>query len=47
MGLRRYLILRCLAQRGLEGRTTPIQPIPNFLTAYVARLTCLSVPGER
>jgi inositol-phosphate transport system permease protein len=26
------LILRCLAQRGLEGRTTPIQMIGDFLT---------------
>jgi hypothetical protein len=32
MSLRKILILRCLAERGLEGRTTPIQRISNFLT---------------
>jgi hypothetical protein len=32
MALRKILILRRLAQRGLEGRTTPIQTIGNFLT---------------
>jgi hypothetical protein len=34
MALRNLLILRCLAERGLEGRTTPIQTIGSFLTAY-------------
>jgi hypothetical protein len=32
MALRKILILRRLAERGLEGRTTPIQTIGNFLT---------------
>jgi hypothetical protein len=32
MALRKTLILRCLAERGLEGRTTPIQTIGNFMT---------------
>jgi hypothetical protein len=32
MALRKILILRRLAQRGLEGRTTPIQVIVDFLT---------------
>ena len=39
MALRKILILRCLAQRGLEGRTTPIQTIGNLLTASFAGVT--------
>ena len=30
MALRNILILRCLAERGLEGRTTLIQTIANL-----------------
>jgi hypothetical protein len=36
MTLRKMLILRCLAERGLEGRTTLIQTIGNFLTPSFA-----------
>jgi hypothetical protein len=39
MILRKILILRCLAERDLEGRTTPIQTIGNFLTASLAGAT--------
>jgi hypothetical protein len=38
MALRKLLILRRLAERGLEGRTTPVQTIANFPTpAKVSR----------
>jgi hypothetical protein len=33
MAAGKILILRCLAERGLEGRTVLIQPIVDFLTA--------------
>jgi hypothetical protein len=32
MALRKILILRRLAERGLEGRATPVQTIANFPT---------------
>jgi hypothetical protein len=32
MALRKILILRRLAERGLEGRTTPVETIANFPT---------------
>jgi hypothetical protein len=49
MALRKILILRCLAERGLEGRTVLIQPIVDFLTASKGRdLSCRRyyVPGK-
>jgi hypothetical protein len=36
MALRKTLIPRCLAERGLEGHTTPIQTVGNFPTASCA-----------
>jgi hypothetical protein len=36
MALRNGLILRCLAKRGLEGRTTLLQLIANSFTASQA-----------
>jgi hypothetical protein len=38
MALRKILIVRCLAERGLEGRTTLIQTIGNFPTSSEAGL---------
>src|SRR5689334_10350182 len=48
MALRKHLILRCLAKRGLEGRTVPIQSIPGFLSSSPparggAKLVCVFV----
>jgi hypothetical protein len=39
MELRKILILRCLAERGLEGRKAPIQSLSNFVTASSAGVT--------
>ena len=36
MALRKFLILRKLRSSCLEGRTVPIQPVVNFLTASKA-----------
>jgi hypothetical protein len=38
MALRKHLILRCLAQRGLEGRTALIQPSSEFLSSLGPRM---------
>jgi hypothetical protein len=47
MALGKILILRCLAERGLEERTTLIQTIGNFLTAAKAGVAGLdSLPGR-
>jgi hypothetical protein len=32
MALKEFLVLRCLAQRGLEGGTALIQPLGNWIT---------------
>jgi hypothetical protein len=37
MALRKILILRRLAERGLKGRTTPVQTIANFPTPTKVR----------
>jgi hypothetical protein len=39
MALRNVLILRCLAPRGLEGRTELLQPIANSFTGSFAGKT--------
>ena len=36
MALKEFLVLRCLAQRGLEGRMALIQPLGNWITAAIA-----------
>ncbi len=36
MALKEFLVLRCLAQRGLEGRMALIQPLGNWITASKA-----------
>jgi hypothetical protein len=46
MALRKILILRCLAERGLEGRTTPIQTTGNFLTASKAGIQDRELPTD-
>ncbi len=39
MALKEFLILRRLAQRGLEGRRALIQPLGNWITAAFAGVT--------
>jgi hypothetical protein len=39
MALETVPILKYLAERGLEGRTTPIQPIDNVRTTSIAGMT--------
>jgi hypothetical protein len=39
MTLKEFLVLRCLAQRGLEGRKALIQPLGNWITASCAGMT--------
>ncbi len=44
MGLKEFLVLRCLAQRGLEGCAALIQPLGNWITASKAGVQCLPRP---
>ncbi len=37
MAFEEFLILRCLAQRGLEGPVALIQPLGNWITASEGR----------
>jgi hypothetical protein len=39
MALKEFLVLRCLAKRGLEGRMALIQPLGNSITASFAGVT--------
>ena len=41
MILKEFLVLRCLAQRGLEGRMALMQPLGNWITAARAEIPLL------
>ncbi len=45
MALKEFLVLRCLAQRGLEGRMALIQPLGNWITAFFAGMTRKNGPS--